>query len=147
MSQDDSPARKFARRLIDCEGIDSSGSNTTADARRAVERVWNELSKWTGVDGCHALLTRAVALARAENPVLLRNARVGSRSRSWLEGVADNPSTNAAYAGNEGIESILTALMELLGRLVGDQIAINMLQPCLPDKSNDDARVRVAETK
>ena len=146
MSPDLSPARKFARRLIDCEGVDPSGSAATSDAQRAVERVWDELSKWTGVDGSHALLTRAVALAKAENPGLLRNARVGSRSRSWLEGVADNPSTNGATVGNEGVEFILASLMELLGRLVGNQIAINMLQPCLPDNSSGDAGDRVAET-
>ena len=146
MPQEVSAARKFARRLIDCEGVDSSGSNPTAGAQRATERVWDELSKWTGVDGCHALLTRALALARAENPGLLQNARVGSRSRSWLEGIADNSSSVRANPGDDGVESILTALIELLERLVGDQIAINMLQPCLPDKSSD-ADMRVAGTE
>jgi hypothetical protein len=147
MPQDISAARKFARRLIDCEGVESSGPTTTADAQRAAERVWDELSKWTGVDGCYALLTRAVALAKAENPMLLRNAKVGSRSRSWLDGIGDNRPTNGADAGDNGIESILTALIELLVRLVGDQIALNMLEPCLPDNSSGDGRVRVAETE
>ena len=114
MSQDVSAARKFARRLIDCEGVDSAGPTATAGAQRAAERVWDELSKWTGVDGCHALLTRAVALAKAENPRSLGNATVGSRSRTWLEGISDNSSTNSADAGDNGVESILTALIELL---------------------------------
>ena len=147
MPQDVSAARKFARRLIDCEGADSPGPTTTADAQRAAERVWDELSKWTGVDGCHALLSRAVALAKAENPLSVGNATVGSRSRSWLEGIRDNRSTNSADAGDKGVESILTALIELLTRLVGDQIATNMLQPCLPENSSGDRRVRVAETE
>ena len=147
MPQDVSDARQLARRLIGGEEVDSAGSTSTADAQRAAERVWDELSKWTGVDGCYALLTRAVALARAENPVLLRNAAVGSRSRSWLEGIGDNGSTTSGDARDKGVESILTALIELLVRLVGDQIAMNMLRPCLPDNSSGDARVRVAETE
>ena len=146
MSPDASPARELARRLIEGEGVDHAGSIAVADAQHAAERVWDELSKWMGIDGSHALLTRAVALAKAEHPVLLRNAKVGGRSRSWLEGVVDNHSTNGTDAAAEGIESIFTALIELLGRLVGDQIALNLLQPCLPDNVGGNARVRLEET-
>ena len=116
------------------------------DAQWAAECVWDEVSKWTGVDGCHALLTRAVALAKARNPTLLRTARVGARSRRWLEGIGDGTSTNGASAAVEGVESILTELIELLGRLVGEQIAINMLQPCLPENAGASARPRGEET-
>lgn len=146
MPPDGLATREFARRLLDPGDSGDDHLTAAASAQRALECVSIELSKWTGADGGHALLTRAVALAKAKNPELLRNTTVGPRLPTRLEGLTATSSTDGSSAAVQGMESILTELIELLSRLIGDQLAMTLMQPCLANKARDLALARAEET-
>lgn len=139
MSPDLPPARQLARRLIDrgrAEGAASADSAGTAVA--AFDRLYQALSRWVGLDGCHALFTRALAQARAEHP-LLGSIQLHARSTPYLDGVAETIKQHGARETADALESMLVILIELLGRLIGDEMARNLIERGLAESTGDDA--------
>jgi hypothetical protein len=122
------PTRQIARRLIERAGVDGGGSPTAAQAAVvACDHLYQELSRWVGADGCHALFTRALAHAQTDHP-LLGEIQLRARSEPYLAGVAEVVEAYGATATAEALESMLVGLIELLGRLVGDDMAMKMIE-------------------
>ena len=66
-SKDRLSARQIARRLIKSRQPERKGSDGRARATAvAWDDLYLELSRWVGLDGCHALFTRALASAQRE---------------------------------------------------------------------------------
>ena len=126
MSPDLSPARQLARRLID-RGRAAAASPDSANAAAAgCDRLYQDLARWVGLDGCHALFTRALAQARTEHP-LLETINLHARSVPYLEGVAETIEQHGGPATAEALESMIVIMIELLGRLIGDDMAGNLI--------------------
>ena len=127
----DSPARQIARRLIDSRRPDRAGADTAARAAAsACEHLYRELSRWVGPDGCHALFTRALAQAQVEYPAL-GQIQLRARSEPYIDGVAATIMAHGDAATAEALESMLVHLVELLGRLIGDDMAMKLIDRSL----------------
>lgn len=124
-------ARELARRLLAREAPDDAGPDDLAAAERVCQRVSENLSRWVGADGCHALFARALALAQLEHPVL-KGVRRAAQPPTCLEGLAESAHTHDARTAAEGVVAILTALIELLGRLIGDDMAMSLVEQSVP---------------
>jgi hypothetical protein len=110
-----------------------------AATERVCGRVSEYLSRWVGTDGSGALFARALASAQAEHPAL-GNVRYSRQSAVCLDGLAESARTHGAGAAADGVTAILAALIELLGRLIGDDIAIRLVEQSMSTQTPDDTR-------
>ena len=118
----------MARHLISSRRSERSGAETPARAAAAAcDHLYRELSRWVGPDGCHALFTRALSEARTENPAL-GGIQLQARSDPYVEGVAETIMAHGDPATAAGLESMLVRLVELLGRLIGEDMAMVLLE-------------------
>lgn len=139
LSPDQSGARQIARRLISLGGAEQRGSRTAPQAVFAAgEYLYRDLSRWLGPDGCHALFRRALAEALTDYPVL-GQIQLRARSEPYLEGVAETIMAHGAAATAEALESMLVRLIELLGRLIGDDMATKLIEGSLAEPARGDA--------
>ena len=135
---DQSPARQIARRLIRSRQSDRAGGDTAARAAAAAcDDLYRELSRWVGRDGCHALFTRALAQARTEYPAL-EEIELHPLSEPYIDGVAETIMANGDAATAEAFESMLARLVELLGRLIGDDMAMKLIERSLAASERGD---------
>ena len=139
LSRDQPPARQIARRLIDtCRSERAGGETDARPAAAACDHLYRELSRWVGSDGCHALFTRALAQARTEYPALER-IQLHARSEPYIDGVAETIMAQGDGATAEALESMLAHLIELLGRLIGDDMAMKQIERSLAASEHGDA--------
>ena len=139
-------ARELIRNLVDLEADAlSDEAPVAASATLATsERLYRELSRWVGSVGCHALFTRALADARVSHP-LLTGVRVQEGDQPSFEGTAEIIDAHGASATAEALEAMLVTLVEILGRLIGDDMAMKLILQSLPEfvretRGHDDGR-------
>ena len=133
------PAPELARRLINSRRSERAGDNSPARAAAAAcDHLYRELSRWVGPDGCHALFTRALAQAGTEYPAL-GEIQLRARSKPYIDGVAETIMAHGDPATAEALESLLVRLVELLGRLIGDDMAMKLIQRSLAASDRGDA--------
>jgi hypothetical protein len=130
-------ARDLARRLIDLEGGGGANDPVSEHAAKACDRVYRDLSRWIGRDGCHALFTRALAQARSDHS-LLDQVQLRPRSDRYLEVVPTAIMEYGNTAVNSALESMLVALIELLARLIGDDMATKLIEQTSADLQSPD---------
>jgi hypothetical protein len=130
-ARDDPPARQLVSRLIAVRKSDRSGGDSPARAAAAAcDQLYRELSRWVGSDGCHALFTRALAQARIEHAAL-EQIQLRARAEPYVEGVAETIMASGEATTAEALESMLVRLVELLGRLIGDDMATKLIERSL----------------
>jgi hypothetical protein len=139
LSRDQPPARQIARRLINSHRSERAGGDTAArGAAAACDHLYRELSRWVGRDGCHALFTRALAEARTEYPAL-GQIQLRARSELYIDVVAETIMAHGDAATAEALESMLVRLVALLGRLIGDDMAMKLIERSLAASEHRDA--------
>jgi hypothetical protein len=79
-----------------------------------------------GEDGCNALLTRALARTEAEHPVLKSIRRIGDDGIQW-DSVVGSVEAHGVVAVTAAIEGLIAALVEILGRLIGEDMAVQLI--------------------
>jgi hypothetical protein len=142
LPQDQSPNRQLARRLIEAQGSEQSDGDTLARATAAAcDRLYRELSRWVGLDGCYALFSRAHAEARTDYPALAQ-IEIRARTQPHIDGVAEAIMARGDPATAEGLEFMLERLIELLGRLIGDDMAMKLIERGLvaPEPGSSERR-------
>jgi hypothetical protein len=129
-------AKQIARRLITSRPSQSPAAHSAARAAAAAtDHLYRELSRWVGHDGCHALLTRALTEARTEWPAL-RRVHLHPRSDPYVDGVAEAITADGDPATAEALESMIIRLVELLSRLIGEDMTMMLMERSLsPAKS------------
>ena len=136
------PAGQLARRLIERGSAEDAGSLKSAQlAAATLDRLYQDLSIWVGLDGCHALFTRALSEAQLKHP-LLETIHLHARSSPYLEGVAETIEQHDAEETAEALESMLVILIELMGRLIGDDMATNLIERGFAESAADATRER-----
>jgi hypothetical protein len=119
----DSPAHAAARRLWE-RAVASLAEG--ADAYAATDRVLADLEhglhRWIGAEGYAALLQRAVALTLPAHPALVRIEDLGLRSPPRQAATVTDDEIRA------GVVALLVALMELLGRIIGVEMAMRLVE-------------------
>jgi hypothetical protein len=139
LSNDQPPARQIAHRLVNSRRSERAGGDTAARAAAAAcDHLYRELSRWVGSDGCNALFTRALAQARTEYPAL-GQIQLRPRSEPYIDGVAETIMAHGDAAAAEALESMLVRLIELLGRLIGDDMAMKLIERSLAASEGRDA--------
>ena len=138
-SRAESPARAIARRLIESRRSKRTGDDTAARAAAAAcDHLYSELSRWVGPDGCHALFTRALAQARTEYPAL-EQIKLRARSEPYVDGTAGTIMAHGDAATADALEAMLVRLIELLGRLIGDDMAMKLIERTLTTSAHTNA--------
>jgi hypothetical protein len=130
------PAREMVRRLINSRLSEPAGEDTSAPAA-AGEHLYRELARWVGLDGCHALFTRALADARKEYPSLAQ-IELSAGSEPYIGGVAEAVVAHGDTTTAKALESMLVHLVKLLSRLIGDDMATKLMERSsfAPDRAN-----------
>jgi hypothetical protein len=137
-SQNEPSAGQMARRLIRSHRSEQMGGQTAARAAAtACDKLYRELSRWVGPDGCHALFTRALAQARIDHPAL-EQIQLHARSDPYIDGVAEAIMAHGDPATADGLEAMLVHLIELLGRLIGDDMATKLIERSVAAFERDD---------
>jgi hypothetical protein len=117
--------REAARRVWTRAAHNETGA--PALARVAVtlhEDLRTALVRWIGVDGYSALFLRAHTLARPEHPILEAIAP-GAREVS-INALAARIDSDAAIAAS--MEVLLTQMLDLLGRIIGVEMAVRLIE-------------------
>lgn len=130
-------ARQIAHHLINSRRSQEAGDAATRTAA-ACDRLYRDLSRWIGLDGCHGLFTRALAESLTEYP-LLAQVQLRPRSEPYIDGAADAARSDGDAATAEALESIIVHVVELLRRLVGDDMAIKLIERSLTASERSDA--------
>lgn len=134
-----SPAQQITRRLINSRRSARPGGDTPARAAAAAcDHLYRELSRWVGPDGCHALFMRALAETRPEYPAL-GQIQFHARSEPYIDGVAETIMARGDPATAEALEWMLVRLVELLGRLIGEDMAMKLIERGLAASERGDA--------
>jgi hypothetical protein len=138
LSGNQPPAREIARRLISGRRSEREGGDTAARAAAAAcDNLYRELSRWVGPDGCHALFTRALAGTRTEYPALAQ-IQLRARLEPYIDGVAETIMAHGDPVTAGALESMLIRLVELLGRLIGDDMAVKLIEQSQASSEHGD---------
>ena len=105
-----------------------AGDARTPEAVAAgADRLWNGLSirlgRWIGASGYHALLNRALAIARSEHSCLHDLSCGGGEAAM----VATTARAHGAGEVAESMVTVATVLIDLLGRIVGEDMSIHLV--------------------
>ena len=147
MSSDLPLARQLAHRLIDRGRVDGADApDPSQRTAAAFDRLYEDLARWVGLDGCHALFTRALGQARDEHS-LLETIELHARSSPYLVGLPRTIAQHGPRKTAEALESMLVIVIELLGRLIGDDMTTKLIERDLAESADDETRrlIRRAE--
>lgn len=121
-----SATRDLARRLIALEAPrDARPPATGGDAARVCEKLRVPLAKLAGNAGYHSLISRAIAIAKAEAPIF---DPVQVRLDGSLEGFDEIEKIDAGA----GV-AVVTHLLSLLVTLVGEPLTLNLVSNAWTD--------------
>ena len=133
----------FARLLLDRE---RAGDESDTGLARALEQscslIAAGMSRWFGVYGTRALFTRALATAQKQHPSL---ASVGVSDRDSFEGFSASVEAHGSAAVAAGIVSTIAGIVELLGRMIGEDLAMSLLQQSTMTEIANRAGASLAE--
>lgn len=137
MNTDASPSPtslEIARSLLAREaaqGKEAEPESVGAALQRTCSRVSENLRDAMGEDGCNALLVRALARTEANHPALKDVCRLNDGS-VHLTGVVASVEAHGVEAVTAAIEALLAAVVDILGRLIGEDMAIRLLDHDAP---------------
>jgi hypothetical protein len=95
---------------------------------RTCARVSENVRDAMGDDGWNALLVRAITQTESAHPALSTVRRVNEGS-VHLDGVVESVEAHGAAAVTEAIEALLATLVDILSRLIGEDMAIRLIDP------------------
>ena len=118
-------ARDIARQLM---ALESASSADPAAMQRLCTRVSENLRYSVGDDGYNALLSRVQAHTNGEHPALASILLV-DRGAVRLGDVTAAVSAHGVDAVRTALESMFTALVEVVSSLIGADMVLNILDP------------------
>jgi hypothetical protein len=121
------PAMKdLARRLIAFEATRNPSAGPVGATWRACEALRGPLAKFVGMAGFRSLLSRALAIAKAEIPSLGSVQVRPDGSLEGLEGVEPNQDADAGAV-------VVTQLLGLLVTFIGEPLTLRLVWDAWPD--------------
>jgi hypothetical protein len=136
MSRATPQMRNFATRLIadEARGYKLSATKTSADFN-VCEKLRPNLETFMGNAGYRALLSRALALAKAEVPSL---RAVHVNADGTLEGVEEHRAQLDPDELFEGRVILLAQLLGLLVAFIGENLTLRLVREVWPKASLDN---------
>lgn len=128
------PSLRVARRVLDREAV-VSAAGAPEDVAVVLQRVCTRLScnlrDAMGPAGYDALLDRALVRAEPAHPALTAACpRNGAGIR--VENLQASIETHGAPAVTAAIEALLVAFIDILSRLIGEDMAIRLIDQDVP---------------
>ncbi len=125
MTQVSAAATEAARQFWAHDGLDAGGpEEMAAAAEQGCARLRAVLTRWIGSDGYRALVDRALEQARAEHPAI-----AGLQCQAGdVQGVAAAVGEHGAAEVREGILALVARLIDLLSRLIGEEMATRLVE-------------------
>jgi hypothetical protein len=133
-----SPAsRATAQRLLARASVsdDTGASDPAANADRMYRAMGNMLTRWFGPYGYHALLARALAETRPAHPALAA-VDIKGETDPRLDGIANAAVAYGAGATVDAVTDVAASVVELLGRLIGEDMAQKVIDAVMPELRN-----------
>ncbi len=148
MSRTHATAHSVARRVWERatsaapQSTSRSTSRANDDAGTTAMRLLHDLevalSRWIGAEGYRALLLNAARLTLPAHPALSAVVTVDG-----FRATTPHAATAPTDAIGSGVVALLEVLMKLLGRIVGDEMAVRLVDQAGAPRSSDDlARYR-----
>jgi hypothetical protein len=139
MTTPSATARELAAKLVDRENRSGDKAATSASAAAfAGDDLYRALSRWIGRDGCHALFARARAQEQPANQAL-DALKLNPRHEPYITGVDDSIGEYGDGATADAIESMIVGMIELLGRLIGVDMATSLIERSLAEVAHDNS--------
>ena len=132
-----SQSMQIMRRLMAREPLLESGAEPAVVGialQRTCARVSHRLRDAMGVDGSTALLARALARTEVDHPVLKTVTHLNGNGIS-LDGVSASIDAHGVTAVTAGVEALLAALVDVLSRLIGEDMTARLLELDAPARS------------
>ena len=129
-------AQETARRLLAREMAGGEPAMVAAALQRALTRVSASLRDSVGDDGRNALLARALARTESDHPAL-KDLRKLNHGVIHLDGLATSVEAHGVVPVTAAIEALLAALLDVLGRLIGEDMAKRLLDHDLAGPSSE----------
>ena len=127
---------QLAQRLLTYEAAVGKNSGPTESAAfRVCEKLRQPLCSLAGVAGFRSLLSRALALARAEAPSL-RTVQVGADGS--LKGLDELGRQKDKDISKEGGAILIAQLLGLLLTFIGEGLTLRLVQDVWPESACDD---------
>jgi hypothetical protein len=125
MMQVSAAATKAARQLWAHQGLEASApKEMAAAAEQGCARLRAGLTRWIGSDGYRALVDRALQQARLGHPAL-----AGLQCEAGdVQGVAAVVGVYGAAEVRESILALVALLIDLLSRVIGEEMAIRLVE-------------------
>jgi hypothetical protein len=135
MTPNSPEVRRVALRLLARDRAPSQAASDGPDPVAATKETFQRRaavrSRWFGPFGFHALFSRALAEARSHHSALA-GVQIRSAMEPSLEGLPESIALHGTDAVNEGIVATLMAFIDLLSRLIGEDMALKLLDPPVP---------------
>jgi hypothetical protein len=131
--------REMASRLLarEAPAIESGEPEIVGAAlQRACRRAIDTLRDSMGEEGCDALLARAFARAEPAHPAL-KDIRPVNGVGLRLDGIVATSTTRGPAEVNAAVEALLAALVDVLARLIGEEMAIQLMDHDGPSLHRD----------
>ena len=113
-----------ARVLARARAEDSEGAGYSATVGTICEELSAGLSRWIGAEGYRALRGRALDEVRPAHPALDRLSFDGTDVAEIAVAVETHGAAPVALA----LEAFIASLIGLLGRIIGDEMAANLIE-------------------
>lgn len=121
--------RDLARRLIAFEATREPSDGGGGAAVRACGTLRGPLSKFVGMTGYRSLLSRALAMAKAEVPSLAPAQVRPDGSLEGLGGVEPNQDVDAGAV-------VVAQLLGLLVTFIGEPLTVRLISDAWPDATD-----------
>jgi hypothetical protein len=126
---------RLARAVVRAELARGGGANDSDVAQRITMRFHQQLGKTIGAAGLDVLLARSLVLARRAHPLL---AGITAGPGGTLAGLDD--AARDAAAIQESAIAIVTYFIELMVVLIGEDLAISLVQDVWPTVEKDEKK-------
>lgn len=128
---------QLAHRLIARGGAGDAGTarEVALALQRTCARVIELLRDSMGDEGCTALLARALKRAEAQHPAL-KTLRRTTDDTIDLDGVVASVEANGTAAVTAAVEALLMALVDVLTRLIGEDMTMRIIDADAPSRRN-----------
>lgn len=128
----------LAQRLIAEERRATSDSDRGGRAGfRVCEKLRRPLSTFAGAAGYHSLLSRALVLAKAQEP-LLKNLRI--KTDGTLEHSPEWEAQRESVAAAKAMDALVTQLLGLLITFIGEALTLRLIHDVWPEAALEDPK-------
>jgi hypothetical protein len=125
MPHNSAPATEAARRLwVRYAGDEATAEGLAAASERLFSELGTRLARWVGAEGFRVLWGRALTLAQVGHPALgnLPNSEWG------VQAVVSAVQAHGARQVATGVVSVIATLIDLLGRIIGEEMAVRLVE-------------------